>query len=88
MNNNNRQVLEVIKAESGREINIYEVKSYKLSIGEMYHVDYKLGNLTDEFVSRLVGTTEGERTLIFNHPTIVNKTIGIPNWNINKLTRL
>jgi hypothetical protein len=83
-----RNVVEVLKSESGNEINIYEVKSYKLSIGQMYHVDHKLGNLSDEFESRLVGTTEGERTLIFNHPSLVNKTIGIPNWNINKLTRL
>jgi len=83
-----RNIVEVLKAESGRAINIYEVKSYKLSIGEMYHVDYKLGNLGDEFESRLVATTEDQRTLIFNHPVLVNKTIGIPNWNINKLTRL
>jgi len=83
-----RNIVEVLKAESGRAINIYEVKSYKLSIGEMYHVDYKLGNLSDEFESRLVATTEDQRTLIFNHPVLVNKTIGIPNWNINKLTRL
>jgi hypothetical protein len=83
-----RNIIEVLKSESGREINIYEVKNYKLSIGEMYHVDYKLGNFSDEFESRLVGTTEGQRTLIFNHPSLVNKTIGIPNWNVNKLTRL
>lgn len=83
-----RNIVEVLKADSGRAINIYEVKSYKLSIGEMYNVDYKLGNLSDEFESRLVSTTEDQRTLIFNHPVLVNKTIGIPNWNINKLTRL
>ena len=83
-----RNIIEILKSESGLPINIYEVKSYKLSIGQMYHVDYKLGNFSEEFESRLVGTTEGERTLIFNHPVLVNKTIGIPNWNINKLTRL
>lgn len=84
----NRQVIEILKSESGLPINIYEVKNYKLSMGEMYHVDYKIGNSREEFESRLVGATEGERTLIFNHPVLVNKTIGIPNWNINKLTRL
>ncbi len=55
-----RNIVEVLKSESGNEINIYEVKNYKLSIGEMYHVDYKLGNFSDEFESRLVGTTEGQ----------------------------
>jgi len=83
-----REVIEVLKSESGLPIKIYEVNNYKLSMGEMYHVDYKLGNSSQEFESRLVGTTEGERTLIFNHPDLVNKTIGIPNWNINKLTRI
>jgi predicted RNA methylase len=83
-----REVIEVLKSESGLPIKIYEVKNYKLSMGEMYHVDYKLGNSNQEFESRLVSTTEGERTLIFNHPDLVNKTIGIPNWNINKLTRI
>jgi len=83
-----RNIVEVLKSESGNEINIYEVKNYKLSIGEIYHLDYKLGNYNDEFESRLVGTTEGQRTLIFNHPSLVNKTIGIPNWNIIKLSKI
>jgi len=83
-----RNVIEVLKAESGRAINIYEVKNYKLTMGALYQVDYKLGNYNDVFESRLINSTEGDRTLIFNHPTIVNKTIGIPNWNINKLFKL
>jgi predicted RNA methylase len=83
-----REIVEILKSESGLPINIYEVKNYKLTMGAMYHIDYKLGNSSQEFESRLVSATEGERTLIFNHPVLVNKTIGIPNWNINKLTRL
>lgn len=83
-----RNVTDVLKADSGREILIFEVKKYKLSIGEMYECEYKVGTSTEVLTSRLVDTTAEDRTLIFNHPTLVNKTIGIPNWNIKKLTRL
>ena len=83
-----RNVTDVLKADSGREIFIYEVKKYKLSAGEMYECTYKIGGTTETLVSRLIDTTPEDRTLIFNHPTLVNRTIGIPNWNIVKLTRL
>ena len=83
-----RNVTDVLKADSGREILIFEVKKYKLSIGEMYECEYKVGTSTEVLTSRLVDTTAEDRTLIFNHPTLVNRTIGIPNWNIKKLTRL
>jgi hypothetical protein len=83
-----RNVLNVIKAESGREIFIFEVKKFKLVFGDMYEVEYKLGTMRDSFESRLISSTEDDRTLIFNHPSLVNKTIGIPNWNILKLNRL
>jgi len=83
-----RNVTDVLKADSGREILIFEVKKYKLSIGEMYECEYKVGTSTETLTSRLVDTTADDRTLIFNHPTLVNRTIGIPNWNIKKLTRL
>lgn len=83
-----RNVTDVLKADSGREILIFEVKKYKLSIGEMYECEYKVGTSTEVLTSRLVDTTPEDRTLIFNHPTLVNRTIGIPNWNIKKLTRL
>lgn len=83
-----RNVTDVLKADSGREILIFEVKKYKLSIGEMYECEYKVGTSTEVLTSRLVDTTAEDRTLIFNHPTLVNKTIGIPNWNIKKLTKL
>jgi len=83
-----RNVTDVLKADSGREILIFEVKKYKLSIGDMYECEYKIGTTTETLVSRLIDTTPEDRTLIFNHPTLVNRTIGIPNWNIKKLTKL
>lgn len=83
-----RNVTDVLKADSGREILIFEVKKYKLSVGEMYECEYKIGTTTEILTSRLVDTTPEDRTLIFNHPTLVNRTIGIPNWNIKRLTRL
>ena len=70
------------------EIFIFETRNYKLHTGSMYEVEYKLGLSTQQLVSRLIDTTDGERTLIFNHPEITNKTIGIPNWNIINITRL
>ena len=84
----NREIVHVLKADSGREIFIYETRNYKLHTGSMYEVEYKFGLGTQIMVSRLVDTTENDRTLIFNHPEITNKTIGIPNWNIITLTRL
>jgi hypothetical protein len=83
-----RNVTDVLKADSGREIFIFEVKKYKLSIGDMYECEYKVGATTEVLVSRLVDTTPDDRTLIFNHPTLINRTIGIPNWNIIKLNRI
>lgn len=83
-----RNVTDVLKAESGREIFIFEVKKHKLSIGDMYECEYKIGSSTETLVSRLIDTTLDDRTLIFNHPTLINRTIGIPNWNVVKLTRL
>lgn len=84
----NREIIDVLKAESGREIFIFETRNYKLHTGSMYEVEYKLGIGTQTMVSRLLETTEGDRTLVFNHPEVTNKTIGIPNWNIVNLTRL
>jgi len=84
----NREIVDVLKADSGREIFIFETRNYKLHTGSMYEVEFKLGLGTQVMVSRLVDTTENDRTLIFNHPEITNKTIGIPNWNIINLTRL
>lgn len=83
-----RNVTDVLKADSGREILIFEVKKYKLSVGDMYECEYKIGATTEILISRLIDTTPEDRTLIFNHPTLVNRTIGIPNWNIKRLTRL
>jgi hypothetical protein len=83
-----RNVTDVLKADSGREIFIFEVKKYKLSIGEIYECEYKIGGTTETLTSRLIDTTPENRTLIFNHPTLINRTIGIPNWNIVKLNRL
>lgn len=83
-----RNVTDVLKADSGREIFIFEVKKYKLSIGEIYECEYKIGGTTETLTSRLIDTTSENRTLIFNHPTLINRTIGIPNWNIVKLNRL
>lgn len=84
----NREIVYILKAESGREIFIFETRNYKLHTGSMYEVEYKLGLCTQQLVSRLIDTTDGDRTLIFNHPEITNKTIGIPNWNIINITRL
>lgn len=83
-----RNVTDILKADSGREIFIFEVKKYKLSIGEMYECEYKVGITTETITSRLIDTTQDDRTLIFNHPTLINRTIGIPNWNIVKLQKL
>lgn len=83
-----RNVTDVLKADSGREIFIFEVKKYKLHIGDMYECEYKIGGTTEILTSRLIDTTADDRTLIFNHPTLVNRTIGIPNWNIVKLNRI
>ena len=83
-----RNVTDVLKADSGREIFIFEVKKYKLSIGEIYECEYKIGGTTEMLTSGLIDTTLENRALIFNHPTLINRTIGIPNWNIVKLNRL
>ena len=83
-----RNVANVIKSESGREILIYETKKFKLVFGDMYEIEYRLGRRHETFESRLVSSTEDDRTLIFNHPSLVNKTIGIPNWNITRLNRI
>ena len=84
----NREIVHVLKAESGREIFIFETRNYNLKMGSMYEVEYKFGQGTQVITSRLLDTTDEDRTLIFNHPEITNKTIGIPNWNIINLTRL
>jgi hypothetical protein len=83
-----RAIVDVLKADSGRAINIFETKNYKLRVGDLYFVEFKVGNTTECFESRLIDTTPEDRTLIFNHPELVNRTIGIPNWNIVKLNRL
>jgi hypothetical protein len=83
-----RNTVDILKSESGREIFIYEVKNYKLVFGAMYEVEHKLGGIHESFESRLVSSTENDRTLIFNHPSLINKTIGIPNWNITKLSKI
>jgi hypothetical protein len=54
----------------------------------MYEVEYKFGLGTQVMTSRLLDSTEDNRTLVFNHPEVTNKTIGIPNWNIVNLIRL
>lgn len=84
----NREIVHVLKADSGREIFIFETRNYKLHKGAMYEVEYKFGLGTQVMVSRLLDSTDEDRTLIFNHPEITNKTIGVPNWNILNLTRL
>lgn len=84
----NREIVHVLKAESGREIFIFETRNYNLKTGAMYEIEYKFGTGTQVITSRLLDTTDEDRTLIFNHPEITNKTIGIPNWNIITLTRL
>lgn len=86
--NQMRQIVDILKADSGRAINIYETKNYKLRIGDLYFVEYRVGNSTESFESRLIDTTPEDRTLVFNHPYLINRTIGIPNWNVIKLTRL
>lgn len=83
-----RAIVDVLKADSGRAIHIFETKNYKLRVGDLYFVEFKVGNTTQCFESRLIDTTPDDRTLIFNHPELVNRTIGIPNWNIVKLNRL
>lgn len=83
-----RAIVDVLKADSGRAIHIFETKNYKLRVGDLYFVEFKVGNTTQCFESRLIDTTPEDRTLIFNHPELVNRTIGIPNWNIVKLNRL
>ena len=83
-----RNVTDVLKAESGREIFIFETKKHKLHIGDIYECEYKIGSSTETLTSRLIDTTPEDRTLIFNHPTMINRTIGIPNWNIINLKRI
>lgn len=83
-----RNVTDVLKAESGREIFIFETKKHKLHIGDIYECEYKIGGTTETLTSRLIDTTPEDRTLIFNHPTMINRTIGIPNWNIINLKRI
>lgn len=83
-----RAIVDILKADSGRAINIYETKRFKLSMGDLYEVEYIVGNGTETMQSRLIDTTADDRTLVFNHPQIANKTIGIPNWNIKRLVRL
>jgi len=85
-----RKVTGTYLTEGGNRKEIYEVynpnvKTGKLIQGQKYLVEYRLLNkVVSDFGVFLEGTPDF-RTLVFTHPTIAFKTIGIPTMNINNL---
>lgn len=70
------------------EVNNPNVDTSKLIGGQKYLVEYRLVNREkSNFMVFLEGTADF-RTLIFQHPTEMFRTIGIPLMNINYLTEV
>lgn len=78
---------------------IYKIEGHKVNtsilkpsqLGQksvLYQVTYRLGNTGEStFVGQFVYSTPDFRTLMFTHPTLPNKTIGIPIMNIYSCIR-
>lgn len=70
------------------EVNNPKVDTNKLVQGQKYLVEYKLLNKEKSNFMIYLEATESFRTLIFQHPTEMFRTIGIPLMNINFLTEV
>jgi hypothetical protein len=85
-----RKVTGTYLTEGGNRKEIYEVynpnvKTGKLIQGQKYLVEYRLMNKVVSDFGVYLDSTPDFRTLIFTHPTVAFKTIGIPTMNINNL---
>jgi hypothetical protein len=85
-----RKVIGTYLTEGGNRKEIYEVynpnvKTDKLIQGQNYLVEYRLMNKVVSDFGVFLDSTPDFRTLIFTHPTVSFKTIGIPTMNINNL---
>lgn len=91
---NNREIVDILKAESGREIRIYETKTsmFKhrdITFGAYYSVHYILGNKVDIYEGYLIETTPENRTLIFCQDREGRgKRVGIPIYNIINYSKI
>lgn len=89
-----RKVIHTVLIEkTGLRKNIYEVNNpnvdtSKLVQGQKYLVEYRLVNREKSNFMVLLEGTADFRTLIFQHPTEMFRTIGIPLMNINYLTEV
>lgn len=83
-----REIVHILKAESGREIRIYETKSSKfkhkdIKLGEYYSIHYILGKNVEIYEGYLIDATSENRTLILCQDREGRgKRIGIPIYNI------
>jgi len=84
----NREIIDILKAESGREIRILDTKSSTfrhkdIILGRYYSVHYILGKTVDIYEGYLIDSTPENRTLIFcDDKEGRGKRIGIPIFNI------
>jgi hypothetical protein len=89
-----RKVIHTVLIEkTGLRKNIYEVNNPlvdtgRLVQGQKYLVEYRLLNKEKSNFMLYLEATEDFRTLIFQHPTEMFRTIGIPLMNINFLTEV
>lgn len=90
----NREIVYILKAESGREIRIYDTKSSAFKhkdiiLGEFYMIHYILGKTVEIYEGYLIDTTPENRTLIFcDDRDGRGKRIGIPIFNILNYSRI
>lgn len=90
----NREIVDILKADSGREIRIYDTKTSTfrhkdIILGEFFSVHYILGKSVDIYEGYLIDSTPENRTLIFcDDREGRGKRIGIPIYNIINYSRI
>ena len=90
----NREIVDILKADSGREIRIYDTKSSTfrhkdIILGEFFSVHYILGKSVEIYEGYLIDSTPENRTLIFcDDREGRGKRIGIPIYNIINYFRI
>ena len=90
----NREIVDILKAESGREIRIYETKTstFKhkdIEFGAYYSVHYIFGKSVEIYEGYLIETTPENRTLIFcDDREGRGRRVGIPIYNILNYSKI
>lgn len=90
----NREIVDILKADSGREIRIYDTKSSTfrhkdISLGAYYSVHYILGKSVEIYEGYLIETTPENRTLIFCEDREGRgRRVGIPIYNIINYSKI